>query len=68
MTQPKYAFWFDNAGWGVENYGVDPDIEIPYAPHDYAAGHDPQLAEAIRLALEALEQTPALTPPPLPEV
>ena len=68
VTQPKYAFWFDNAGWGVENYGVDPDIEIPYAPHDYAAGHDPQLAEAIRLALEALERTPALTPPELPQV
>jgi tricorn protease len=68
VTQPKYAFWFDNAEWGVENYGVDPDIEIAIAPHDYAAGHDPQLAEAVRLALEALERTPALTPPPLPEI
>jgi tricorn protease len=68
VTQPKYAFWFDNAAWGVENYGVDPDIEVAYAPHDYAAGHDPQLAEAVRLALEALESTPALTPPPLPPV
>jgi tricorn protease len=68
VTQPKYAFWFDNADWGVENYGVDPDIEVTYPPHDYAAGNDPQLAEAIRLALEALERNPALNPPPLPEL
>ena len=68
VTQPKYASWWDNAGWGMENYGVDPDIEVPYPPHDYAAGHDPQLAEGVRLALELLEQHPALTPPPMPEL
>jgi tricorn protease len=68
VTQPKYSNWYDNVGWGIENYGVDPDIEIPYAPHDYAAGHDPQLTEGVRLALETLERTPALRPPPLPEV
>ena len=68
LTQPKLSFWFDTSGWGVENYGVDPDIEIPIPPQDWAAGRDPQLAEAIRLALETLEHTPALTPPELPEV
>jgi tricorn protease len=68
VTQPKYGCWFDNVGMGIENYGVEPDIEVPYPPHDYAAGHDPQLAEAVRLALEALERTPALAPPPLPEL
>jgi len=68
LTQPKLSFWFDDAGWGVENYGVDPDVEIPIPPHDWAAGRDPQLAEGIRLALETLEQNPALTPPPLPEL
>ena len=68
LTQPKLSFWFDTAGWGVENYGVDPDIEIPIPPQDWAAGRDPQLAEGIRLALEALERTPALAPPELPEV
>ena len=68
LTQPKLSFWFDTAGWGVENYGVDPDIEIPIPPHDWVAGRDPQLAEGIRLALEALERTPALIPPEMPEV
>ena len=67
VTQPKMAFWFDDGvGWGVENYGVDPDIEIPIPPHDWAAGRDPQMDEAIRLALEALERTPAAVPPELP--
>ena len=66
-TQPKYAFWFDNGvGWGVENYGVDPDVEVVIAPQDWAAGRDPQLQEAVRLALEELERNPAATPPPLP--
>ncbi|MFI8346402.1 S41 family peptidase [Streptomyces sp. NPDC085596] len=66
ITQPKYAFWLEGAGWDVENHGVDPDVEIPMRPQDWAAGADPQLDEAIRLALEALEREPAKTPPSLP--
>ncbi|MFF9360923.1 S41 family peptidase [Streptomyces griseoluteus] len=66
VTQPKYAFWLQGAGWDVENHGVDPDVEIPMRPQDWAADEDPQLNEAIRLALEALERQPAKTPPTLP--
>ncbi|MFC0640212.1 S41 family peptidase [Streptomyces griseoluteus] len=66
VTQPKYAFWLQGAGWDVENHGVDPDVEIPVRPQDWAADEDPQLNEAIRLALEALERQPARTPPTLP--
>ncbi|MFF0381584.1 S41 family peptidase [Streptomyces sp. NPDC004286] len=66
ITQPKYAFWMEGAGWDVENHGVDPDVEIPTRPQDWAADEDPQLNEAIRLALEALERQPAKTPPTLP--
>jgi tricorn protease len=66
VTQPKYAFWLEGYGWGVENHGVDPDVEVVTAPQDYAAGRDPQLDEAIRLALAALEETPAKQPPALP--
>jgi C-terminal processing protease CtpA/Prc len=29
LTIPKYAFWFDGLGWSVENYGIDPDVEVP---------------------------------------
>ncbi|MFF4499788.1 S41 family peptidase [Streptomyces sp. NPDC001401] len=64
-TQPKYAFWLEGYGWGVENHGVDPDVEVVQRPQDYAAGRDVQLDEAIRIALAALEETPAKTPPSL---
>ncbi|MEV7392732.1 S41 family peptidase [Streptomyces sp. NPDC091215] len=66
VTQPKYAFWLEGYGWGVENHGVDPDVEVVQTPQDWGAGRDPQLDEAIRLALEALETSPAKTPPTLP--
>jgi tricorn protease len=33
------------------------------APHDWAAGRDPQLEVAIRLALQALEERPPAAPP-----
>ncbi|MEU3496669.1 PDZ domain-containing protein [Kitasatospora cineracea] len=63
VTQPKYAFWMEGYGWQLENRGVTPDVEVPIAPHDWAAGRDPQLETAVRLALEALERTPARTSP-----
>ena len=63
MTVPRYSFWFSQYGWGVENYGVDPDIEVFISPDDWAAGQDPQLETAIRIALEALAARPAVTPP-----
>ncbi len=66
VTQPKFAMWLEGPGWGVENYGVDPDVEVPIAPHDWAAGRDPQLDTAITLALQALQERPAKTAPPLP--
>ncbi|MBR7827536.1 PDZ domain-containing protein [Actinospica sp. MGRD01-02] len=65
-TQPKYAFWSDDEGWALENRGVEPDVEVPIAPQDWAAGRDPQLETAVRLALDALARTPAATPPPPP--
>jgi len=66
ITVPRYAFAFNAYGWGVENYGVDPDVEVLISPDDWAAGRDPQLEAGVRLALDALAKTPAATPPPLP--
>ncbi len=65
MTVPRYAFWFTESGWNVENYGVDPDVEVFITPDDWAAGRDPQLDTAVRLALEALAACPAVVPPDL---
>jgi tricorn protease len=63
MTVPRFAFWFEQYGWGVENYGVDPDVEVLITPDDWTAGRDPQLETGVRMALEALEKQPPSTPP-----
>jgi tricorn protease len=63
LTVPQLAFSFNDYGWGVENYGVDPDVEVLFSPDDWAAGRDPQLETAVRLALEALEKQPPGGPP-----
>jgi tricorn protease len=61
-TQPEFSFWFEDVGWGVENYGTDPDIEIDIAPQDYAAGKDTQLERGIQEILRLLEENPPRLP------
>jgi tricorn protease len=53
----------EGPGWGVENHGVDPDVEVLITPDDWAAGTDTQLETASRLATEALQANPAAAPP-----
>lgn len=62
VTQPEYSFWFQDVGWGVENYGTDPDIHVEIPPHDWAQGKDPQLEKAIQVILKELEQNPVQLP------
>lgn len=61
-TQPEYSFWFEDVGWGVENYGTDPDIEVEFPPQDYVAGNDPQLDRAIEEILREIEANPPRVP------
>ncbi|TLM72547.1 S41 family peptidase [Pseudarthrobacter sp. NamB4] len=64
VTQPRYATWFGGGvGWSVENYGVDPDIEVTYPPHAYAAGRDPQLEYGIGALKEMIQELPTDRPP-----
>jgi tricorn protease len=65
-TQPEFSFWFNDVGWGVENYGTDPTLEVEYPPQAYAAGKDPQLERAIAEALRLIEENPHATPQPGP--
>jgi tricorn protease len=58
VTAPNLAFWTGDEGFGVENVGVPPDIEIEQLPVQTAAGHDPQLEKAIEVALEQLAKHP----------
>lgn len=59
-TQPEFAFWFEDVGWRVENYGTEPDHTVEITPQDYKAGRDPQLARALELVLEKLAAQPAM--------
>ncbi|RME50456.1 MAG: peptidase, partial [Caldilineae bacterium] len=61
-TQPAYSFYFKDVGWKVENYGVEPDIEVEIRPQDYVAGRDPQLERAIEEILRRLEENPPTLP------
>lgn len=61
-TQPEYSFWFEDVGWGVENYGTDPDIEVDIKPQDYAKGQDTQLDRALAEIMKLLEQDPPQIP------
>jgi tricorn protease len=62
MTVPRYAYFLDGYGIGVENYGVDPDVEVLISPDDWAAGRDTQLETAVELALQALAEVPRTDP------
>ena len=61
-TQPEFSFWFKDVGWGVENYGTDPDIEVDITPQDYIKGIDTQLDKAIEVVLEDIKNNPPLKP------
>lgn len=63
ITVPRYATWFDAYGWGLENHGVDPDLEVLMTPEDWVNGRDPQLDTAIGLALASLADRSPAAPP-----
>ena len=64
MTQPKYMNWFASVGYGLENHGCEPTVEVEFTPADANAGRDPQLDAAVDLALADSRSTP---PRPRPE-
>ena len=49
--------------WPSGNYGVEPDVELIPTPDDWTAGRDVHLETAVRLALKALRDSPAVSPP-----
>jgi tricorn protease len=67
VTAPNLAFWTE-AGFGVENEGVAPDVEVEQTPADVIAGKDPQLEKAIALVMVELAKSPPAAPkrPPIP--
>ncbi|MDR2896994.1 MAG: PDZ domain-containing protein [Propionibacteriaceae bacterium] len=66
VTQPRYTTWLGALGWSVENWGVDPDVEVALTPADWADEDDRQLDVAIDLALAKLDEQPAAAVPAYP--
>jgi tricorn protease len=62
VTAPNLAF-FDDNGFGIENVGTPPDIEVEQWPKDVINGHDPQLEKAIQIALDELKKNPVKKAP-----
>jgi len=61
-TQPEFSFWFYDVGWGVENYGTDPDIVVENRPQDYTKGIDAQLERGLVEIQRMLEENPPKLP------
>jgi tricorn protease len=55
---PQSGFWNPNGTWDVENWGVEPDIEVELDPAQWRAGHDPQLEKAVAVVMDELKRNP----------
>src|SRR5262245_9886096 len=62
LTQPEFAWWDPKQGWGLENRGVIPDIEVQNLPQDLAKGIDTQLDRAIAEVMMLREKEPPIRP------
>ncbi len=57
VTAPNLAF-FDEKGFGIENVGTPPDVEVEQWPAQVINGHDPQLEKAIQIVMDELKSNP----------
>lgn len=62
VTAPTFAFYRKDGTWGIEGYGVDPDIEVVDDPALMVNGGDPQLDAAIKHLQEELKRNPYVAP------
>jgi tricorn protease len=58
--------WYTAQGIDLENYGVPPDIEVPYPYEAYRDGKDPQIEAAVKELLQELQEKGPAKPPELP--
>jgi tricorn protease len=62
IIAPQTAPFGLEGEWIMENYGVDPDIEIDNRPDLVVQGRDPQLEKAIEIVMKKIEQEPKELP------
>jgi tricorn protease len=55
---PTFGYYETNGTWGIEGYGVDPDIEVIDDPSKMVDGGDPQLDAAIEYLLGEIRDHP----------
>jgi tricorn protease len=66
LNKPEFAIYsLDGKEWLIENYGVDPDIEVHIDPYKDYFGEDAQLLKAIETIMQELE-TKSFKMPPIP--
>lgn len=58
VRAPNGAVYGLNGEWEVENWGVEPDIEVENDPAMWRQGRDPQLERAVEYLLEELKKNP----------
>jgi tricorn protease len=63
LSVPTVATYEPDGTWGMEGYGVEPDIKIVDDPTELAKGAEPQLDAAIEHLMEELERNPPKRPP-----
>ncbi len=68
VTTPEFAPFNIESEWVMENYGVDPDIQVDNLPNLVIQGRDPQLEKAIEIISRKIEEEPRKLPerPPYP--
>ncbi len=57
ITVPTFGYYDSDGTWGIEGYGVPPDIEVVDDPSKMANGGDPQLDVAIAEMLAEIEKS-----------
>ncbi len=65
VTVPQFAYYEKNGTWGIEGYGVAPDLEVMDDPAEMRDGNDPQLNAAIDEMLKEIK-TDGYHPPKRP--
>ncbi len=55
VTVPSFGYYEEDGTWGIEGYGVAPDIEVIDDPSLLMQGSDPQLDAALKLMLAEIE-------------
>jgi tricorn protease len=60
---PEFGFINTEGEWDIENYGVEPDIEVENDPKSVIEGRDPQLKRAIEEVMKMIKEDPKKIPP-----